>query len=599
MELFFLRHGVRIDHERQRDPSAMPIHPSFPPWDPLLAQRALAQIEAAANDFVNLTTCFPNVDKPARKNIYIHFSPYLRTCETADLLVSALKPLIAAKFPQYKVRFQLLGDFALSEWIHDLMKVKPPYVDNNDAYDMYTPNLKLIKNKNCVLNFRPTVTLGPFNGPDLLYQQYLERSKEYFTKLIATYDKPAAMNNRDIVIVVGHGYMINHFLLFFISHPIFQELPEATLNYARREEDEPEKPWHLIKDSVGLIEKDPLIDLYLNFTSDIVYYKTTFVKKDEIDDNGDIVMTPASLAKGNMLSPWLEDRPRPLFKLPISQLLPNLPTSRPTPVCAAARDWTPQQANKFRIKHEFALKAMHDDIFKKTFDLNNHPLKPVTPEVSPLSEPLRQNLVIDLTKLNSNDEIHHPLKLRYSTTSDIPISTLNNRLNTSQLNLAQFLREDLYSLLVGTSRNRLNLGASDHVFRLHRENLIDLELDSIPEGRVLRNPSRKTRTPLRLLHSELESLPLVDSTEPRFALQFAKGDNAPDSTLLESPLPNQVKLVSSTNPPKEVSVDSAPERPTPSTKANRIFYQLDESSLGSEDDEDSNFVWFGENLKHK
>lgn len=62
-----------------------------------------------------------------------------------------MKASFLEKFPNYKVRFQLLGDFALSEWIHDKMKNKPPFVDSDDAYNMYTPNLKSLKIKMLVL----------------------------------------------------------------------------------------------------------------------------------------------------------------------------------------------------------------------------------------------------------------------------------------------------------------------------------------------------------------------------------------------------------------------------------------------------------------
>ena len=71
----------------------------------------------------------------------------MRCCQTADLLITDLKASLLKKYPNYKMRFQLLCDFALSEWIHDKMKNKPPFVDSDDAYNMYTPNLKSLKTK--------------------------------------------------------------------------------------------------------------------------------------------------------------------------------------------------------------------------------------------------------------------------------------------------------------------------------------------------------------------------------------------------------------------------------------------------------------------
>lgn len=568
MELFFLRHGVRIDHELLRDPEAAPLHPTYHPWDPLLAERAKSQLETAATEITSLTTAFDPAgdDTPARKNVYIHFSPYLRTCETADLLVTYLKPIVAEKWPHYKVRFQLLGDFALSEWIHENMKVRPPYTDSNDAYDMYTPNLKLLANKNLVLNFRPTIQLGQFNGPGLSYKEYQERSKEYFNKLIATYDKPAPMNSHDIVIVVGHGYMINNFLLFFTSHALFDELPEAGVNYARRQENEENQPWKLERDCMGVVEADPHLDTYLNLSLDLVYYKTNFVRKEDIDANGNLTPTAQLLLlELNLAS---DDRPRPSFKVPVvSQDNVKVPT---TAICPAARNWTVQQANKYKIKAEFKLKVMHDEAFKKTFNLSDPPLHPVTPEVLPLSEPTRKNLVIDLTKLLLNEEIYHPLKLKFASTGEIPTTTLNLRLNSLQLNLAQFLRDDLYLLLPG-GRMRLNLAALDLVFRL-RQDLIDLELDLIPEGRVLRQPLRKLR-PIR-------RTPLLD-------LGLLVDINRSG---------HHIKLIALTLGSRDVAVDSSSAEEK--RKPTKMFYQLDES-LGSSDDDDNdgNFVWFGENLK--
>lgn len=465
-ELYFMRHGQRIDHALQSDANAKPMYEDYKPYDPSLSMTAQDQIEQCCNEIVDNTRAFKNTEEPLKKNVFIHFSPYLRCCQTADLLITYLKPQFEAKFPNYKIRFQLLGDFALSEWIHDKMKNKPPFVDSNDAYQMYTPNIKLLKNRSACSNFRPCVTLGHYNGLDLSYKDYQDNCKEYFKRLLATYDKPTYTKNQDIIIIVSHGYFINNVLSYFVNHPIFDEIPEARINFARRvrvddngdeiegEDEETEDGrynWTLMKDSLGLFGFNA-IDTSLNLETDIVYYKTNFIKRDELNPK-----------KTNETKK--EDKPRPSFKIPhtsqsyqmanCESLHLDLDSKSPitstkdnyknphiidNPICPAAKDWSPQKLKTFAIKNEFKLKMMSTDIFKNEYDITNPPIRPVTPEVSPCSEPTRNNSVIDLSKLSHNKD-HRPLNLKYSTTAEIPLHQLNQKVN-SQVNLAQFQRSN-------------------------------------------------------------------------------------------------------------------------------------------------------------
>lgn len=395
-ELYFLRHGKRIDH----DPTGTALVEDYQPYNPSLSDSAIPQFEAIAEELIASST---NITEPTRKTIHIHFSPYLRCVQSADLLITSLKNKVSSHFQDPpKIKYSLLGDFALSEWIHTNMNNKPPFYDSNDAYELYTPNLKLIKNKTCLSNFRPTITLGNWNGYDLSYSDYQERSRDYFKKLIATYDKP--IHKHDIIVVISHGYMINNFLSFFINTSNFNEVPEAKLNYAQKGHDD---QWRLVKDCLGLTET--VEDTTLNLDTDIVYYKTNFIKKDELEEL--IELTPLE-STFSLITPSSLELPKNSFSQP--NLSPN--------------------ANKFKIKEEFKLKVMNDEAFKKTFDLTNKPVKPVTPELSPNSLPTRTNSIIDLSKLTFNKEIYKPRKLRYSNSGDYPIDTLNSKLN-SQLNL--------------------------------------------------------------------------------------------------------------------------------------------------------------------
>ncbi|KAL6453408.1 hypothetical protein SBY92_004976 [Candida maltosa Xu316] len=434
-ELYFLRHGERIDHALQDDPNAKPILEDYKDYDPSLSTSAIPQLQKVVDDICSLTHAFTDTQSTQRKNVFVHFSPYLRCCQSADILISEMKSSFLEKFPNYKVRFQLLGDFALSEWIHDKMKNKPPFVDSDDAYNMYTPNLKSLKNKNACSNFRPTITLGPYNGPDLSYKDYQGRCKDYFKKLLATYDKPAYIKNKDIIVVVSHGYAINNFITYFINHPLFEEIPEAEANFALRvlkdETGEPEDvndpanyTWRLVQDALHLIHEEE-VDTTLNLETDIVYYKTNFIKKDEME-------TPKQLVPQ-------ESKPRPSFKIQETSSSNEggrvPPSVRGNYICPAAKDWVPN-AKHFLIKADFKEKVMNDESFRKQFKITNHPSRPISPEVSPNSAPTRTNSVIDLSKILSNEDIQ-PMKLKYSNTSEISIHKINSRMN-SQVNLASF-----------------------------------------------------------------------------------------------------------------------------------------------------------------
>lgn len=448
-ELFFLRHGQRIDHALRLDPTAKPVLGNSLPYDPLLSLAGAEQMRQCAQAIGSLSTAFDiQQSTMARKNVFIHFSPFLRCCQLADILVTELKQIFAAAYPAYKLRFQLLGDFALSEWIHDKMRNKPPFVDSNDAYNMYTPNIKLLVNRLACSIFRPTITLGPYNGPDLSFKDYLDRCKDYFTKLLATYEKPVHFSGRDIVIVVSHGYLVNNFLLYFMNHPIFEEMPEAVPNMAVKvlkseidrtdidtdDEDDAEYTWKLVKDCLGMVSPDR--PLPLNLKSDIVYYKTNFIKKDELEELEHTL---------KLKVPHVEQA-RPSFKITKSytgkpSTTPLAPRSTPGvyPICPAAKDWSPQKRHEYTIKTEFKLKVMNDELFKKAFDLHNYPSHPVSPEVLPTSRPTRSNLVIDLAKLTSNDDIFRPMRLKYLTALEIPIHKLNSKVN-SQVSLAHLNR---------------------------------------------------------------------------------------------------------------------------------------------------------------
>ncbi|KAI5960200.1 uncharacterized protein KGF55_004923 [Candida pseudojiufengensis] len=506
-ELYFLRHAERIDHALKQNPEAKPIIPDYQPYDPSLAESGIDQIKTVVDDICSTTNTFQDKENSLRKNVFIHFSPYLRCCQTADILITELKSKFSELFPNYKVRFQLLGDFALSEWVHDKMENKPPFIDSNDAYNMYTPNLKTLKNKNACSNFRPTISLGQYNGPDLSYTDYQARSKEYFQKLLATYDKPSYIKNQDIIIIVSHGYMINNFMSYFINHPIFEEIPSATINFAKRiEKDEIEDIedeydpknfyWKMEQDALN-ITKEEGVDTVLNLESDIVYYKTNFIKKNEL------------LNKPKEEHIKDEYKPRASFKIEstsASKSADGKPPIRNNYLCPAAKDWVPNKRH-FNIKAEFKEKVMNDESFRRNFDITHPPSKQISPDVSPNSAPTRSNSVIDLSKILSNESVQ-PIKLKYSNTSEIPIHKINSRVN-SQVNLAQFNRSANSSAENSTTdlpkyvsqlqnRHRSSSNPNSSVYVAHhtkdsyfpqvinrvRSNESDMSIDSIGDGVV-------------------------------------------------------------------------------------------------------------------
>jgi broad specificity phosphatase PhoE len=557
-ELYFLRHGTRADH----DPDVPPLVADYKDYDPSLSESALLQMELVANEIADASQ---NLGNGKKKSVFIHFLPYLRCVQSADLLLTNLKQIVATKFPDHpRIRFQLLGDFALSEWIHEKMVHKPPYFDSNDAYEMYSPNLTHVVNKSSLSNFRPTVTLGQWNGHDLSFKNYQSRSKEYFKKLLATYDTPSHIKNDDIVIVISHGYMINSFLSFFISRPIFEEIPEAKLNFAEKKD-----TWKLTKDALGLIEKEDL-DTSLNLETDIVYYKTNFIKKSDLNVNETV------------------DQPRESFMIKLTLSQPDL-TKLNRPIFPSTKDWTPQLANKYMIKTEFKLKVMKDEAFKKSFNLRNHPLKPVTPEISPNSNPSRQNSVIDLAKLSSNEDIYKPMKLKYSTTAEIPIERLNSKVN-SQLNLSTI---------------NTNFNSTAGLFKLNsRGSLSSVNDTSSP---VLSNPSaipinsqinlsHYLRSPASSSHnldSSIITTPinsLIEENKVMTSFREPKFINSPNESSNESiSLQKQeIRLVGSTlNPAPEEIPTVKPKKP--------MVFNFDGSD-SEEDEDEKKYMWFGGNL---
>ena len=82
MELYFLRHAQRIDHAPS-DSHAHPLAADYQSYDPPLASTAIEQVQNVAQRFVEITGAFssePSGDTggPMRKNIFVHFLPYLR-----------------------------------------------------------------------------------------------------------------------------------------------------------------------------------------------------------------------------------------------------------------------------------------------------------------------------------------------------------------------------------------------------------------------------------------------------------------------------------------------------------------------------------------
>lgn len=651
-ELYFLRHGIRIDHAQAIDPNAKPLYPDYKPYDPSLAELAVDLIDQMCEEISNLTNAF--TPDSGKKTVYIHFSPYLRCCQTADLMVTFLKQKFEKKFSNWKTRYQLLGDFALSEWLHERMKDKPPFYDSNDAYQMYTPNVKLLKNRSACSNFRPTNTLGHYNGYDLSYKDYQNNCKEYFKKLLATYDKPSHIRNKDIVVVVSHGYLINNLLSYFVTHPIFDEIPEAKVNFARRidinqenEEEDSEAPksqWVLVKDALDMFDFEA-IDKTLNLETDIVYYKTNFIKRDELNQ------------KNNDLTIKMEDNPRPSFKIHQTSKASgdhgtkdnhNNSNITNNPICPAARDWTPQDIRKFEIRNEFKLKAINDSVFKKPYDITKAPSHPVSPEVSPSSEPTRNNSVIDLSKMVTTDKNYKPMKLKYSTTDEIPIEQLNKKIN-SQVNLAQHQRSypssnnssvtDFPKFSSSAKRKDYFLSQSPKISSTFGDES-NMEVDSMeseqdkktrppPNPLISRSRSLKYkeeqalnsgRSLLALYQKSQQQESSEDETNGNFTLLFnnkVKPNRTVLSTSGTSPtqIPghrsrkNSLKFVPSVLGYESLPMQREPDReggtstPVGMYRQNTsIFYNLDSDSdlalqVSSEDEKDENEIhmWFGKN----
>lgn len=603
-DLFFLRHGPRADFAAKNDP---PIYSASRPYDPLVTISTVGLTNDLAKQIVELV----DLQKAPKRNVYIHFSPYLRCCQTADLLATALQKEMA-QVPELKIRYYLLGDFALSEWIHENMKNKPPFSDSTEAYQMYSPNIRLLQNKKLCLNFRPTTQLGPWNEPGLLFKDFLGRCRLYFEKLLATYDKPSHAN--DMVIVVSHGYVVSTILSYFVNHPIFEEIPEASMNYAHKQDG----VWTLKKDSLGLLEREGT-DGVLNMESEIVYYKTNFVKKNELDETQ---LFPA-LGFGG-LKPASENEPRPSFKVQLQDLKPL----KLNPLCPSAKDWDPRHLHTFRVRSDFAKKVMNDEAFKRAFDLSNPPMHPVSPEVSPNSEPTRSNSTIDLVKLRLNEEIYHPFKLRYSLASDIPIQYLNSKVNShaslsllhrdvnSQNNSAlDLLRSNLFGPhSFGSATNGLGsprdegsdpegTNMNDVIQRLARVRSLQRrraqsttpKFGVISENEVLRN-ERKTLATQKEIQEEKK--PHKRQENKKFSLQFNQdsGNDSSSSSHSKSPTKSQAldhgtRRRSSKSIPSNASGGKKP--------THLIFYNLGSGSSSSdselEDVTKQNYRWFGQN----
>ena len=66
-ELYFLRHGERIDHALREDPDAKPILEDYKPYDPSLSQNAIPQIEKLVDEICSLTQAFTDLESTQRK----------------------------------------------------------------------------------------------------------------------------------------------------------------------------------------------------------------------------------------------------------------------------------------------------------------------------------------------------------------------------------------------------------------------------------------------------------------------------------------------------------------------------------------------------
>ncbi|RLV93296.1 hypothetical protein JA1_002580 [Spathaspora sp. JA1] len=564
-ELYFLRHGERIDHSV--DSTAVALSTAYQPYDPSISTHAISQIEQVVEDIASITTAFPATPIVQNKNVFIHFSPYLRCCQTADLLVTKLRAKFSQAYDKYNVKFQLLGDFALSEWIHDKMTNQPPFQDSDNAYAMYTANVKQLVNRNCCSNFRPASKLGHFNGPNLKHKDYQMNCKEYFTKLLATYDKSMYIKNQDIIIIVSHGYAINNFMSFFTNHPIFQEIPEAKLNVAKRtlsdgKEDGSYKvenyKWKLVKDAIDIMEPDT--EYPLNLDSDVVYYKTNFIKRDKLKP---------SVSES--------DLPKDITSSDSNGLL-----------CQAAKDWKP--GNKIhKIKKEFQEKYIKDDAFKRNFNLTNPPTAAVTPEVSPQSGPSRDNSMIDLSKLD--ESLINPLKLKYGSSQDIPTLELNNKVN-SRVNLLGYSGSN--SGVSSTSsmdktlqhkRNKSSLGSTEDSYFLQGKPPAE-NISKVPNKNPETFNTKTTTSSTSSDEEEEESnkrfffLDFSPSRDPERQATPASYSSSPRKTRSRK---NSIKFIpSGVSPEATVSMSKPAEKPS---KVEPIFYYLDSNYNSGEDDD--------------
>ncbi|GEQ71549.1 hypothetical protein JCM33374_g5234 [Metschnikowia sp. JCM 33374] len=620
-ELVFLRHGPRADRPNN---NAEPLHSPYKVYDSSVTRESVEIAAKVADHILELA----QVEGLSKKNIYIHFSPYLRCCETADLLVTQLQTKIGEKHAGVVAKFQLLGDFALSEWIHDKMKNKPPFFDSNEAYQMYTPNIHMMQNRKYVSNFRPTTKLGPWNEPDLSFKEFQERCKNYFQKLLATYDKPA--HDNDMIIVVSHGYVISNFISHFISQPIFEEIPEFSVNFAKKSSDS----WVLQHDCLGFLQRDPDLDSTLNLDSDIVYYKTNFIKKHELDESKEFPALGFGGLRGQ------DGQPRPSFR--IKSLSTNSSQTGATqtgathtrnPLCPAAKNWDPQRSASFQVKSEFRMKVMNDEAFKKAFDITKAPKQPMSPEVSPNSEPSRINSTVDLAKLMSNEEIYKPLKLKYSSASDIPVHHLNSKVN-SHVSLNQFHPHGSTNSSLDLARMPMNIlpGNVSGGSASPRDIASDLEsspnmnevISRLSRVRSLQRKRPQTATPKFGIISEQDTPPATN-TENKFALQFGNAiaksaQGSPDRSRESTPGPITRTKSNEHGPvrfvPSMLSYQSKPEGKTegkPETKADSkpekkenkaVFYHFNSGSNTSDESSDEEhgeekYMWFGQNVKSK
>ncbi|WPK24146.1 hypothetical protein PUMCH_001406 [Australozyma saopauloensis] len=568
-ELCFLRHGPRADLSNQQ-----PLKADCEPYDALVSENTVQLVDDVANHIIAAGN-FAGIPK---KNVYIHFSPYLRCCQSADLLVTAMGSRLAGLVPDTTVKFHLLCDFALSEWIHDRMKNQPPFIDSTEAYQMYTPNIQGLQNKRLVLNFRPTTQLGPWNEPHLSYKEFLERCKTYTKKLLATYEGES--HQHDMIIVVTHGYVISSILSYFINHPVFEEIPEFGVNYANKRDGH----WVLEKDCLGILERDPHLNGTLNLETDIIYYKTNFIKKDDFDPDRQY---PAI----GFLGLKKTDQPRLSFR--IQSVNASVPKKAQNPLCSGARDWNPQDCNKFKIKAEFKMKVMHDSAFKKAFSIENRPLHPISPEVSPNLAPTRTNSTVNLSKLHSNDEIYHPLKLRYSLASDIPVAYLNSKLSShvnSQLSLLYFNHKSSDGSYLDLLRNGQLLGGLNSPRDQDPAEALSTNMHEVISrlSRVRSLQRRRTNTPKFGAISENES----DQEQPSFALQFNSSSVVPPRNNLVNSPPPVTNTLTKPSPQK-------PKRPQPNRSKSGVFYSFSGSSSDEdlEEEKQDQYMWFGQNAK--